>query len=77
MKKGAWKLAKFFKVVDPDHTVSLTNLSVWVVLIKLATTKEAISPVDVGALVGTLLSYQGKKFVGKMENKSKNQEGEQ
>lgn len=63
------KTAKFFKLVDPDYTISLTNLAVWVTLVKLATSTNAVSPVDVGALVGTLLSYQAKKVIGKLENK--------
>lgn len=69
MPKFALKVGKFLKLLDPDHTLSLTNLSVWVVLGKLAVSKDAISPVDVGALVGTLMSYQGKKIIGKMANK--------
>lgn len=63
------RLGKFFKLLDHDNTLSLTNIAVWVTLVKLATSSNAVSPVDVGALVGTLLAHQTKKYIAKMENK--------
>ncbi len=71
LKSKLVKIGQFLKVIDYDKTLSLTNLAVWVVLIKLSTAKEAISPVDIGALVGTLLPYQAKKYIGKMKNHDK------
>jgi hypothetical protein len=68
LKERAWAVAKFFKVIDPDHTLSLTNTAVLVVIVKLIFQSEAISPVDIGALVGTLLPYTAKKWVGKQKN---------
>ncbi len=68
LKSKLLKFGQFVKVIDYDKTLSLTNLAVWVVLVKLATAKEAISPIDIGALIGTLLPYQAKKLIGKMKD---------
>ncbi len=65
------KVGIFFRVIDSfDKNISLTNLAVWVVLIKLITAKDAISPIDIGALIGTLLPYQAKKYIAKMKDHS-------
>lgn len=71
MKNKLLNAGKFFKLVDVDSTLSLTNLAVWVVLVKLAVAKDAISSVDIVALVSTLLPYQAKKVIGKMKDHSK------
>ncbi len=65
MKKQLWTFFQFARLVDEKKQLSLTNIAVIIVLIKLATVKEAIQPVDVGALVGVLLNYGSKKFAPK------------
>lgn len=70
MKHTIKKWALFLRLMDPDNKLSLTNIAVMVVLFKLATAKEAITPVDVGALISTMLGYQAKKVIGKMKDKS-------
>lgn len=65
MKKAIWKFFQFTRIVDEKKQLSLTNLGVIIVLIRFATTKDAISPVDVGALIGTLVPYQAKKWAPK------------
>lgn len=73
LKSKLLKIGQFFKVVDShDKNLSLTNLAVWVVIVKLATAKEAISPIDIGALIGTLLPYQAKKYINKMKDHNNN-----
>ncbi len=65
MTSKTMKALRFLRLVsDRNNRLSLTNLAVWVILVKLALSSSAISPVDVGALVGTLLSYQGKRWIG-------------
>ncbi len=55
----------FLRITDPhDGLVSLTNLALWVVLVKIAAAGE-VTLVDAGALFVTLLSYQGKKVINK------------
>jgi hypothetical protein len=51
------------QLLDKNNRLSLTNLAVWVTLVKLALAKDAVQSVDVVALVGSLLSYQAKRFI--------------
>ncbi|CAB4199832.1 hypothetical protein UFOVP1351_11 [uncultured Caudovirales phage] len=60
----------FLRITDPhDGLVSLTNLALWVVLVKIAAAGE-VTLTDAGALFVTLLSYQGKKVINKGETTS-------
>lgn len=55
----------FLRIIDPhDGQISLTNVALIVVLIKIAAS-ASFSMVDAGALFVTLLSYQGKKIINK------------
>lgn len=59
------KVLSFLRIIDPhDGQVSLTNVALIVVLIKIAAS-ASFSMVDAGALFVTLLSYQGKKIINK------------
>lgn len=68
MKNSCKKIAKFLQLLDKNDRLSLTNLAVWVTLIKLATASDAVSPVDVVGLVGSLLSYQAKRYIEPKES---------
>ena len=63
LKDAIKKTARFLQLLDRHNRLSLTNLAVWVTLAKLATADDAVAPVDVVALVGSLLSYQAKRFI--------------
>lgn len=64
IKKVLW----FFRLLDDDGKLSLTNISVWITLIHMATADNAVSPVDLGALLGALASYQAKRLLVKKPN---------
>ncbi len=53
----------FLRIIDADRKLSLTNLSVWITLIHLATAKNVVTPIDLGALLGALASYQTKRVI--------------
>jgi hypothetical protein len=55
-------VANFLRLVDENGQLSLTNVAVLVVLVKLALTQNA-SLVDAGALFVSLLNYSGKKVL--------------
>ena len=63
LKDAIKKVARFLQLLDKNNRLSLTNLAVWVTLVKLATASDAVAPVDVVALVGSLLSYQAKRYI--------------
>jgi len=54
-------LLQFLKVTDDDHTVSLSCLLVWVVVIKSALI-PSLGILEVGALLLVLLNYNARKF---------------
>jgi hypothetical protein len=59
------KVLSFLRLVDPhDGQISLTNVALIVVLVKIGFAPE-VSLVDAGALFVTLLSYQGKKLINR------------
>lgn len=70
MANNLLKAGRFLKIVGEDNCLSLTNLAVIVVLVKLATTRDAIHPVDIGGLLATLLPYQAKKVIAKMKDRN-------
>lgn len=55
-------VGKFFRLLDDDGLISLTNLSVMISLYKLLMT-PATSYVDVGTVVTSLLAYTAKKVI--------------
>ncbi len=57
------RIGLFLRLLDKDHRLSLTNIAVICSLVKFMLTKDAVAPMDLGALIGTLLSYQAKKVI--------------
>ena len=63
MKNFFIKLGRFIRVIDERSLcLSLTNIAVIIMLFKLVVV-PAVSIVDIGALLVTLLSYSGKKVM--------------
>lgn len=60
-----WSVLRFLKLIDDQNTLSITNIAVMVVLCKFLLSKDAIQPLDLGALIGTLTSYQSKRYIEK------------
>jgi hypothetical protein len=59
------RAAQFFRLIDGhDGQLSITNVAVLVVLIKIALASE-VSLTDAGALFVVLMSYQSKKVINK------------
>lgn len=59
------KVAEFLRLIDlHDGQMSLTNVALLIVLVKLAIT-PSMELTDLGALFVALLSYQGKKVINK------------
>lgn len=73
MKTYLFKAADFFRLIDETNKISITNIAVWVVLVKIATTQD-FNLVDAGALFVTLLNYSGKKLLKKMKEPSEKKE---
>lgn len=69
MKNKLLKALWFLRLLDDDKRISLTNISVWITLYQLAIAKDVVSPIDLGALLGALASYQAKRMIGKNGNK--------
>lgn len=67
MKFDFKKVLTFFRVIDAhDGMVSLTNLAVLIVLIKLAIVPST-TVMDIGTLLVALTNYTGKKLINKQE----------
>lgn len=63
MKAFFIKLGKFFRILDEyNNNLSLTNVAVIITLVKLAMA-PALSIVDIGALLISLISYTSKKVL--------------
>ncbi len=58
------RVARFLRLIDADHNISLTNLAVWISIVKLAMAPADTQPLDVVAFVGALASYQAKRHIG-------------
>jgi hypothetical protein len=56
------KILQFFRLVDENKQLSITNIMLIVMLVKLVMVKA--EPLDVGALFIAALNYFGKKVVG-------------
>jgi hypothetical protein len=61
------KLLAFLRITDENGQLSLTQLALWVVLIKLAI-MPTTSLADLGALLVGLANYTGKKIISKGTN---------
>lgn len=65
MKATFFKVLAFCRIIDSyDQTLSLTNIGLIIILVKLAIVQQT-SLVDLGALFLGLLSYQSKKVLTK------------
>lgn len=62
------KVADFLRLIDENDKLSLTNLCLYVVLVKISLTAD-FNLVDAGALFITLLNYSGKKLINKIKEK--------
>lgn len=65
--KRVFSVLKFFRLIDKDKNLSLTNISLWISLIHLAYAKDVVTPIDLGALLGALASYQTKRYITRHE----------
>ena len=59
-----FKILKFFRLVDNDNLLSITNISVMVMVAKIAAT-QATSMQDMAMGVVALMSYMHKRQVNK------------
>lgn len=66
MKHYLKNLSKFFRLIDEQGQLSLTNLAVLVIIIKIAITSN-VSIADAGALLISLLNYSGKKVLSQLK----------
>lgn len=55
------KILQFLRLVDEDQRLSLTNIAVYIALVRLVTTEA--TPLDVGALISSLANYAHTKRV--------------
>lgn len=58
------KVLQFFRLVDENKQMSLTNIAVMVAIFKIAVTK-ASSMEDIGLLIVPMLGYAHKRYVNK------------
>ena len=58
------KVLQFFRLVDENKQMSLTNIALMTAIVKIATT-EAKSLEDVGLLLIPMLGYAHKKYINK------------
>lgn len=57
------KLLQFVRLVDENGDLSLTNIIVIVILLKIVLKSDAIQAIDVGGILAALLGYQGKRAI--------------
>lgn len=63
------RLLDFLRLVDDDKRLSLTNITVWVTIVHLALAKQVVTPIDLGALLAALASYQAKRILNGKKKK--------
>lgn len=63
-KEQATKITQFFRLTDDRGLLSLTNITMMIVMYKLALT-PSLSFTDLTALALGVLSYQGKRMIEK------------
>lgn len=57
------RVLRFLRITDKDGNLSLTNLIVYVVLIKVILKADAIQATDLGTILAAILGYQGKRAI--------------
>ena len=62
--KKVFKVLKFFRIVDEQDLLSITNLAIYAVVIKISTA-DVTSLNDAALAIGVLLNYAHKKHVSK------------
>lgn len=62
MTNSILKALTFLRIVDDSHNLSLTNIAVWIAVVKLGTAPGVDYP-GIAALLGTLASYQTKRYL--------------
>lgn len=63
LKKVFW----FLRLLDEDGKLSLTNIAVWIALIHLCFTKNMFGATDLAGFLGSLTSYQAKRFISQKD----------
>lgn len=61
-------ILRFLRLIDQDEQLSLTNIAVIAILVKLLI-QPAIDSMSMAALIGTLFSYQSKRFLNGLNSK--------
>lgn len=61
------RLGHFTRILDQNNNLSLTNIGVIIVFGKLVFADDVIDPIDIGALIGALASYQAKRHIDKTQ----------
>lgn len=61
-KQKAFAVGRFFRVLDDDNVVSLTNVALMIVLAKLVMV-PSVSVVEVGTLLLGLFNYSYKRYI--------------
>ena len=72
-KENLMKVVNFLRLIDAEAKLSITNVAVYVVLVKVAIAPE-FTLMDAGALFVTLLNYSGKKIINKIKEPETKQE---
>lgn len=57
------KLLQFLRITDEQGQLSLTNIIMIIVLIKILLKQDAIGTTDLGAILTAILGYQGKRAI--------------
>lgn len=63
MKEKALELLRFFRLVDNNNLLSITNISVIIMVGKIAST-NATSMQDIAVAIVALMAYAHKKHLG-------------
>jgi len=62
MKPAIFGILRFFKLIDDSNQLSLTNIALIIVIVKLAMIQQA-SMMDLGTLLLALANYNIKKYL--------------
>lgn len=63
-------LGRFLRLIDEQNCLSLTNIAVYIALVKISLIQD-MQMMDAGLILISLLNYAGKKVIGKMKNPPK------
>lgn len=71
-----FKVGKFFRLIDENNQMSITNIAVLVVIYKVGTAQE-VDLYDAGLILIALLNYSYKRYMNVNESKKVNKETEE